>query len=198
MREQSHRTERGLYWGCWALLVVGLLLSGYERAAVAKTIYSYMDEQGNLHATDNPALVPERYQSKVRMHEQPDPVPAEPTKMESTKQSLKERWSDLHVPLPHIPRGALALPDSPHFSGLSPAQSQLLTYAGGVAVIVLAMLYITKSQMLRLLGIGLLTLLAIGTPILFYLSEDGSPDIMKAKAQAAAKTVRDPVTSAGR
>jgi hypothetical protein len=61
----------------------------------------------------------------------------------------------------------------------------ILNYAGAAAVFLLLVIYFSKnSPMIRLLALGLLFVLGIGTPVLIYTSKDGALDVMKQKAVA--------------
>jgi len=78
----------------------------------------------------------------------------------------------------------VAIGVGPNISGLSRTQSQILTYAGLAAVILLIAMNMSKGQMVRLLATWCLLMLAIGTPVLLYISDDGPADVMKSKANA--------------
>jgi hypothetical protein len=66
--------------------------------------------------------------------------------------------------------------------GLSAAQSQILTYAGAAAIVLLVIMYLSKSQMVRMLGFSLLIVVGIGAPVLMYVSDGGPMEVMKSKA----------------
>lgn len=189
-----HRGYRDLAIG--ALLSV-LWFSIGILPAQAVTIYSYIDEQGNLHATDSPDTIPEKYRAKVQTHEQADPQVTPPSKFEAAKQAMVDKVKGLGGTLPTVKKGSAPAIGSIHFSGISPSQSQILTYAGGAAVVLLIIMYLTKSPMLRLLGLGLLMVIGIGTPVLIYVSEDGPADILKQKALAAGQAQQDRLKPAG-
>lgn len=177
---------------CSVSVLIGvLLLSAWVSLAQAVTIYSYIDDQGNLHATDSPDTIPEKYRGKVQTHEQADSPVMPPSKFEAAKQAMVEKVKGLGITLPTIPKGAAPTAGSVQFSGVTPSQSQILTYAGGAAIVLLLMMYLTKSPMLRLLGLGLLIVLGIGTPVLMYVSEDGPADILKQKSLAAGRAQED-------
>lgn len=178
-------------------LMVFLVLNLSLSSARAGTIYSYIDDQGNLHATESPDAIPEKYRAKVQTHEQTDPTVSPSSKLETAKQLMVEKAKDLGVTLPTIKKGAASTIGSIQFSGMSPSQSQILNYAGGAAVVLLVFMYLSKSPMIRLLGLGLLIVLGIGTPVLMYVSEDGPADILKQKALAAGQAQQDRLKSAG-
>ena len=47
------------------------------------------------------------------------------------------------------------------------------------------MMYLSKSQLVRMLGFSLLIVLGIGAPVLMYVSDGGPMDTMKKKASAS-------------
>ncbi len=61
---------------CWALVMwfCVVLGQGLSVEAWATTMYSYIDEQGNLVYTDTLETVPQKYRAKVKAREQPDAV----------------------------------------------------------------------------------------------------------------------------
>jgi len=64
----------------------------------------------------------------------------------------------------------------------------VLNYAGGAAVFLLIVMYFSKeSPMIRLLALGLLIVIGIGTPVLIYSGEGGALNMMKSKADEAAR-----------
>jgi hypothetical protein len=162
----------------------------------AGTIYSYLDDQGNLHATDSPDAIPEKYRAKVQTHEQADPTATPPSKFDMMKHTVAEKMQGLGVTLPAIQLSRMQV-GSIEFSGNNPTQSRILTYAGAAALVLLIMMYLSKSAMVRLLAIGLLVVLVIGTPLLLYVSEDGPADILKQKALAAGQAQQDRLKPAG-
>ncbi|MGA6829118.1 DUF4124 domain-containing protein [Nitrospira sp. NS4] len=166
----------------WTVLMICWLLGLATLPAHAVTIYSYIDEQGNPRYTDSPDTIPERYRARVQMHEQANPRVTPPSKFESVKRAVVEKSQGVGVI---------------QFSGLSPGQSQILTYAGGAAIALLIIMYLTKSPMMRLLALGLLIVLGIGTPLFMYVSGDGPADIMKRKALAASEAQQDRLKPAG-
>lgn len=159
-----------------ALACVAVPWSGVFAGALAVTIYSYIDDQGNPVYTDAPETIPEKYRPRVKTHERRDPVAAAPSMMESVKQTVAEQAKNLGVKLPSF-----------QFSpgGLSPAQSRILTYAGAAAVVLLAVIYLSKSQLIRMLGFSLLLVVGIGAPVLMYVSDGGPMETLKKKAETA-------------
>jgi hypothetical protein len=93
--------------------------------------------------------------------------------MESVKQTIRTQAKNLEVKAPSFPL---------NMEGLSPAQSQILTYAGAASVLLLLMIYLSKSQLMRMLGFSLLVVVGIGAPVLMYVSEGGPMEAMKNKA----------------
>lgn len=181
----------------WTVVMICLLLSFWTPPAQAVTIYSYIDEQGNPHYTDSPDTIPGKYRAKIQTHEQADPKVIPPSKFESVKRAVVEKAQGVGLSLPAMKKGTAPDVGAIQFSGVSPGQSRILTYAGGAAIVLLIIMYLTKSPMMRLLGLGLLIVLGIGTPLLMYVSSDGPADIMKQKALAASEAQQDRLKPAG-
>ena len=167
----------------WLLAVWGGLvmpLSSIE--ASATTIYSYIDEQGTPVMTDNFNTIPERYRAKVKTTEQITTAP----QRTSTAGIIHERISDFWGQLRGMVSGA-----APSISGLSPSQSEILTYAGVAAIVLLVAVNVIKGPFIRLLALGCLIMLGLGTPVLMYVSNDGPMDVMKNKASQVEKKHQD-------
>jgi len=159
-------------------------------AARAATVYSYIDDQGNPVFTDSPETIPEKYRAKVKTHERPDSVKKSPSVVDRVRDTVKEQVKGFgfQVPSVHI--------DMKNFSS---AQSPILTYAGIAAIVLLLIMYFSKEiPMLRLLALGLLIVLGIGTPVLMYTSEGGPMDNMKKKAAASGQAQQDRLQQAPR
>lgn len=156
--------------------------------AWAATIYSYVDDQGNLAYTDNPETIPEKYRTKVKTHEQRDATSpqAASSSMQSMKQSLQqtvsERVKSLGLTMPFL-----------NMEGLTPNQSKILSYAGTIAVILLLMMYLSKSQLVRMLGFCLLAVVGIGAPILMYVDNSGPIGTIKTQASTSGPVQQDRV-----
>jgi len=155
------------------VLLFGWLLPGSLQEAGATTIYSYVDEQGTPVMTDNYNTIPERYRSKVKIT---DTSPSSP--------STGSPMANLHTSVTHVTNDILKgmkglVPDIP---GMTSNQSQLLTYAGLIALICLMAMYLSRSQVTRLLALWCLLLLGLATPVLLYVSKDGPIDILRGKA----------------
>ena len=157
----------------WLLAVGGGLVTPLASIeALATTMYSYIDEQGTPVITDNINTIPERYRARVRTTEQ---IPIIPQRT-STAGTIHERVSTWGRQLRDMASRAV-----PNISGLSPSQSEILTYAGLAAIVLLVAMNLSKGQMIRLLAMWCLIMLAIGTPVLLYISDDGPADVMKRK-----------------
>lgn len=180
-------TIRGLI-GCCALVCAAILAVGLFSAVRAETIYSYIDDQGNPVYTNTPETIPDKYRAKVRRHERPDPVVPAPSVMESVKQTVTERAKNLGDKAPSF----LGI------DGLNPAQSRILTYAGAAAVVLMVMMYLSKSQLVRMLGFSLLIVVGIGAPVLMYVSDGGPMETMKTKATAAGQAQQERVDQISR
>jgi hypothetical protein len=137
-------------------------------------MYSYIDEQGTPVITDNLNTIPERYRARVKTTEQ---IPTAPQRT-SIAGTIHERVSNLGGQL-SMASGAV-----PNISRLSPSQSQILTYAGLAAIVLLVAMKLSKGQMVRLLAMWSLIMLAIGTPVVLYISDGGPVGVMKSKAAA--------------
>lgn len=177
------------YCGCWSIvppwLILGILaFCPWGAVEVhATTVYSYIDDQGNPVFTDSPETIPEKYRAKVKTHERPDSVKKSPSVVDRVHDTVKERVKSFGFQMPsvHI--------DMKHFSS---DESSILTYAGIAAIVLLSIMYFSKdSPMIRLLALGLLIVLAIGTPVLMYTSEGGPLDNMKKKAAASGQAQQD-------
>lgn len=159
-----------------------MLGQGVCTEAWATTIYSYIDDRGNLVYTDSPETIPEKYRAKVKTHEQPDSVSKTPSMMQSMQQKVREQAKNYGWSMPSF-----------HFAmeGLTPAQSKIVTYAGAAAVVLLLMMYLSKSQLIRMLGLCLLMVIGIGAPVLIYVSDSGPMDVMKKKAVSSGQAQQD-------
>jgi len=158
----------------WFLAVAGCLVMPLALTeALATTIYSYIDEQGTPVMTDNFNTIPDRYRARVKTTEQIATVP----QRISTTGTIYERVSSVGRQLRDMLSGAI-----PNFSGLSPSQSEILTYAGLAAIVLLVAMNVSKGPFVRILALGFLILLGLATPVLMYVSNDGPIDVMKNKA----------------
>jgi hypothetical protein len=80
---------------------------------------------------------------------------------------------------------------APEISGLSPAQSKILTVAGLIGLICVVAMYLSRNQAIRFISIWILIISGIVTPVLLYTSQGGAGDVMKAKVTDAAKKQQD-------
>ena len=159
--------------------VMGL---GYSTEVHALTMYTYIDDQGNPAYTDAPETIPEKYRARVKTHEQPNPVTKAPSMLQSVQQTVKEQTKNLGFTVPSF---------QIDMAGLSFSQSRILTYAGAAALVLTLMMFLSKSQLVRMLGFCLLIVVGIGTPVLLYVSDGGPMDAMKIKATAAGQAQQD-------
>ncbi|MGQ0665512.1 MAG: hypothetical protein ACT4O4_00615 [Nitrospiraceae bacterium] len=166
----------------WVFACATISGSGFVPEARAVIIYSYIDDQGNPVYTDAPETIPEKYRAKVKTHERLDPVTTPPSAMESVKQTVRTQAKNLGVKVPSFPL---------NMEGLTPAQSQILTYAGAAAVLLLLMIYLSKSQLMRMLGFSLLVVIGIGAPVLMYVSEGGPMETLKNKAATTGQVQKE-------
>ena len=182
--KQGNNQRRWLL-AIWLLAVtVSLVMPLASNEALATTMYSYIDEQGTPVMTDNFNTIPERYRAKVKTTEQITTAP----QRTSTAGIIHERISNFGGQLRGMVSGA-----APSISGLSPSQSEILTYAGVAAIILLVVMNVIKGPFIRLLALGCLIMLGLGTPILMYVSNDGPMDVMKNKASQVEKKHQDRV-----
>ncbi len=152
-------------------------------AAHAATVYSYIDDQGNPVFTDSPETIPEKYRAKVKTHERPDLEKKSPSVVNTVRDTVKEQVKSLGFQVPSVQV------DQKNFSV---TESPILTYAGIAAIVLLLIMYFSKdSPMIRLLALGLLIVLGIGTPVLMYSSEGGPMDMMKKKATVSGQAQQD-------
>jgi len=164
----------------WLLAVtVSLVMPLVSIEALATTMYSYVDEQGTPVITDNCNTIPERYRARVRTTDQISTAP-------QTAGTIQERLLNLGGQLRDMVSGA-----APNISGLSPSQSEILTYAGLAAIVLLVAMNVSKGQLIRLLALWCLIMLGLATPILMYVSNDGPMDVMKSKAAQIEKQRQD-------
>jgi hypothetical protein len=177
-----------MWYRGWRIIIpvcaVISLLAGWPWGAVearATTVYSYIDDQGNPVFTDRPETIPERYRAKVKTHERPDAE--KQSTSASVKEKVVEKVKGLGATLPSL---------SLNLKNLGSSQSDILTSAGIAAMVLICVMYFCKkSPMIRLLALGLLFVLAIGTPVLMYTSNGGAMDVMKKKATATGQAQED-------
>ena len=140
----------------------------------AATVYSYIDDQGNPVFTDSPETIPEKYRAKVKTHERPDPVKKTPSMLDKVRDTVKEQANGFGSQVPSV---------GIDMKKYSLSQSPILTYAGVAAIVLLLIMYFSKnSPMIRLLALGLLIVLGIGTPVLMYTTDGGPIDVLKKNA----------------
>ena len=136
--------------------------------ASAAAIYSYTDEAGNAVYTDDLRKVPETYRRTVQQFEKK----AAPSSVSERVKAFASNLRSFRL----------------NIDGMSEEQSTMLNYAGGAAVFLLIVMYLSKqSPMVRLLALGLLIVIGIGTPVLIYSGKGGALDVMKEKADTASK-----------
>lgn len=181
------------------LFFAGLVLPLFQ--AQATTIYSYIDEQGNPRFSDSMENIPEKYRAKVKTHEQATPqerpqsvldsvrAVVSPTAIVSFKQKVAEFFQAFGIAFPSTSTKTGATP-SPS-SDVNSSQSRILNVAGVAAVVLLLVMYFSKSQLMRLLGLCLLVTLGVATPILLYVSDDGPMTNMKGRATAVGQAQQD-------
>ena len=180
--KQRHNQRRWIL-AVWLLAVGGCLVMPLaSNEALATTMYSYIDEQGTPVITDNFNTIPEQYRARVKTTEQISTA----SQRTSTAGTIHERLSNLRSQLGDMVSRAV-----PNISGLSHSQSEILTYAGLAAIVLLVAMTVSKGQGVRLLALWCLIMLGLATPILMYVSNDGPMDVMKSKAAQIEKQRQD-------
>ncbi len=194
------------------IMLVGLLLPGidpYPFQAQATTIYSYIDEQGNPRFSDSMENIPEKYRAKVKTHEQTTPQERPPSALDSVrsmvsptaitsfKQKIAELLQGFGIALPSASTKTASVPSTASSPDMNSSQSQIVNYAGAAAVVLLLLMYLSKSQLMRLLALCLLVTLGVATPILLYVSDDGPMTSMKGRATAVGQAQQDRLKQVG-
>jgi hypothetical protein len=171
MGTRAHRVSQPLC--LLGVILLGCLVQGLFQEAGATTIYSYVDERGTAVMTDNYNNIPERYRSKVQI-----------TETSPSSHSTGSPMATLHNSVTHVTKdiaqGMKGL--APDIPGMSSYQSQILTYAGLIALVCLAAMYLSRGQVTRFLALWCLILVGLATPVLLYVSKDGPLDILRGKA----------------
>lgn len=163
-----------------ALLIVANLAMPYP--AAAETLYSYIDEQGTPILTNDYNSIPERYRAKVKTTERSVSQPAQTTPLGTIHHTVTSWGKKITGAIPSF---------APEISGISPAQSKILTSAGVIGFICVIAMYLSRNQAIKFLSIWILVLTGIVTPVLLYTAQGGASDVMKAKATEAAKKQED-------
>ena len=173
--------QKGLLLGMGVvlLLITGLMM---PHVVVAETMYSYIDEHGTPVLTDNYNNIPERYRAKVKTIEQSVRQPSQTAPFGAIQHTVTSWVKNITAPI-----GGFA----PEISGLSPAQSRILTTAGLVALICVIAMYLIRNQAIKFITLWTLILTGIVTPVLLYTAQGGASDVMKAKATEAVKKQQD-------
>jgi len=192
-------------------MLAGLLLLGidpYPLLAHAATIYSYIDEQGNPRFSDSMDNIPEKYRTKVKTHEQAAPQERPPSALDSAKaivlppiaaakQKVMELLQGFGIARPSASTKTASVPSVAPSSDMNSSQSQIMNYAGAAAVVLLLLMYFSKSQLMRLLALCLLVTLGVATPVLLYVSDDGPKTGMQGRATAAGQAQQDRLKQVG-
>lgn len=192
-------------------MLAGSLLLGidpYPFQAHATTVYSYIDEQGNPRFSDSMENIPEKYRAKVKTHEQAAPQERPPSAFDSVKaivlppiatvkQKVTELFQGLGITRPSASTKTASVPSTASLSDMNTSQSQIVNYAGAAAIVLLLLMYLSKSQLVRLLALCLLVTLGVATPILLYVSDDGPMTSMKGRATAVGQAQQDRLKQVG-
>lgn len=158
-----------------ALIMVNLAM---PYAAAAETLYSYIDEHGTPVLTDDYNSIPERYRARVKTTERSVSQPAQSAPLGAVHNTVTSLTKKVAGTI-----GGFA----PEISGLSPAQSKILTSAGVIGFICVIAMYLSRSQVIKFLSLWTLILTGIVTPVLLYTAEGGASDVMKKASDSAKK-----------
>lgn len=192
-------------------MLAGVLLLGmdpYPFQAHATTIYSYIDEQGNPRFSDSMENIPEKYRAKVKTHEQATPRERPPSAVDSVKaivlppiatvkQKVTELLQGFGIARPAASTKMQSVPSTAPSSDRNSSQSQIVNYAGAAAVVLLLLMYFSKSHLMRLLALCLLVTLGVATPVLLYVSDNGPLTSMKGRAAAVGQAQQDRLKQVG-
>lgn len=173
--------QKGMHLGIGVVLLIGASLM-MPYAAASETIYSYINEQGTPVLTDNFDSIPERYRAKVKTTERPVSSPTQTAPLGAIHNTVTSWAKNMTGRI-----GGFA----PEISGLSPAQSKILTAAGLVGLICVIAMYLSRNQAIKFMSLWILIISGIVTPVLLYTAQGGASDVMKAKATDAAKKQQD-------
>jgi hypothetical protein len=117
------------------------------------------------------------------MHELSDSAPKGGSTFQSFQQTIKDRVKAIRS------KGSSNQSET---DWGSQDQQTVLNYAGGAAAFLLLVMYFSKnSPMIRLLALGLLIILGIGTPVLVYTGAGGALDVMKKKSTSSAQAQQE-------
>jgi hypothetical protein len=161
-----------------ATVIVGILflwISSLLLPAIASatTLYSYIDQQGTPVLTDNYESIPERYRAKVQVTEQAPKGPAEHSAVIRLQQKVAGWANNTGTGLGKF---------TPNISGLTPYQSQVLSFGGIAAVICLLARFFWRSQAVRFLSLWCLIMLGLTVPALLFTSQNAPLDLFRDQA----------------
>jgi hypothetical protein len=174
--------QKGMHLGIGVVLLIIVTSLMMPYTATAETLYSYINEQGTPVLTDDYNSIPERYRAKVKTTERSVSPPAQAAPLGAIHNTVTSWAKNMTGTI-----GGFA----PEISGLSPAQSKILTSAGLVGLICVIAMYMSRSQVIKFLSLWVLILTGIVTPVLLYTAQGGASDVMKAKATDAVKKQQD-------
>ncbi len=149
--------------GAVFFLVLLFLLN--QSIVLAKTFYTYQDDQGNKVITDAYDRIPSQYRFRaIELNQQDD----------SSRQA--GRAGGLGGVMRSIENATI------HVPGMSHYQSHALTVAGGLALLCLVLRSFSGSHLLRFLSLWGLVMLGLVTPLLIYFSQDAPLDVLRGGA----------------
>lgn len=150
--------------------------------ASATTIYSYIDDRGTPVLTDNFESIPERYRAKVQTTEQAPKGPSNHSAAVRLQQKVSGWAHNI---------GARLGTFTPNISGLTPYQSQVLSFGGVIAVICLLARFFVRSQVIRFLSLWCLIMLGLTVPALLFTSQDAPLDLLSGQARKIQEKQQD-------
>ena len=169
------------------MLFYVLLLSigdPFASDAFSKTLYSYTDERGTRIITDDYNHIPPLYRSRVTAVEQEaDHSDGYVASRASATDRIGRIFSSERGFVIDVP-------------GMSFQQSQVITYAGGIALLCLVGMNLSRSQGIRMLSLWCLIMTAICAPVLVYIADDGAGTVMKNKAAQIQQKQQDRLSQA--
>ena len=161
----NERARRNLF-GLW--LAAAMVWAGSPCDAGASTIYTYMDDKGNMAATDSLASVPERYRAGVKVREVQDgdpvvPAPAPEVREPAPPSAVQDFVFKLAE---HYPKAILV-------PGTNAFQSLVLIVGIVAAVLMLAGMNLSGNPAVRLFMKFMLGFLVVTATYLMYFSDMG-------------------------
>lgn len=162
-----------------------LALAWLPAVGLAETLYSYVDDKGNVVMTNSWDTIPEKYRARAKVTQGPDGPLLELTD-KAPSVSLKTITPTPSSPA-EAPPSATSASRSGFIPGLDSTQS-LVVVAGLVGVVMFATLKLTSNATLKVLMKWMLVLLVLGTTAKVYFAQidPGAGGELIKKVQGAA------------